>query len=110
MTRLSAYSHQMGRFYLLQKEYGRAISYLEIAEHEIGADAAVHNDLGVAYMESDGPRLEQAGEEFRHALEKDPRFAAAVFNLALLYERTNMPEKAVAEWKRCIQLEPNSDW
>src|SRR5262249_21937214 len=77
MTRLSADSHQMGRFYLLQKEYGRAISYLEIAEREIGAGAAIHNDLGVAYMESDGPRPEQAGEEFRHALDKDPMFTPA---------------------------------
>ena len=110
MTRLSAGSHQMGRFYLLQKEFSRAISDLEMAEREVGAEAAVHNDLGVAYMESDGPRLEQAGEEFRHALDKDPLFAPAVFNLALLYERTNMPEKAVAEWKRYIQLDPNSDW
>ncbi len=110
MTRLSADSHQMGRFYLLQKEFGRAISYLEIAEPEVGAEAAVHNDLGVAYMESDAPRLEQAGEEFRHALDKDPLFAPAVFNRALLYERINTPEKAVAEWKRYIQLDPNSDW
>ncbi len=110
MTRLSADSHQMGRFYLLQTEFSRAISYLEIAEREVGAGAAVHNDLGVAYMESDGPRLEQAGEEFRHAVEKDPLFAPAVFNLALFYERTNTPEKAVAEWKRYIQFDPNSDW
>ena len=110
MTRLSANSYQMGRFYLLQKEFGRAISYLEVAGQEVGAEAAVHNDLGVAYMECDGPRLEEAGEEFRHALEKDPLFAPAVFNLALLHERTNSPEKAVAEWKRYIQLDPNSDW
>jgi len=110
MTRLSADSHQMGRFYLLQKEFGRAISYLEIAEREIGASAAVHNDLGVAYMESDGPRLEEAGEEFRHALDRDPMFTPAVFNVALLYERTNSPERAASEWKRYIRLDPNSGW
>jgi tetratricopeptide (TPR) repeat protein len=110
MTRLAADSHQMGRFYLLQKEFSRAMSYLEIAEREVGAGAAVHNDLGVAYMESDGLRLDQAGEEFRHAVEKDPLFAPAVFNLALFYERTNTPAKAVAEWKRYIQFDPNSDW
>src|SRR5215470_16216225 len=64
MTRLSANSHEMGRFYLLQKEFVRAISYLEIAERETGAGAAVHNDLGVAYLErGDRSSLEKAGDE-----------------------------------------------
>jgi len=110
MTRLSADSHQMGRFYLLQKDFGRSIPYLEIAEREVGAGAAVHNDLGVAYLEGDGSRLEKAGEEFRHALNLDPAFAPAVFNLALFYERTNSPEPAAVQWKRYLQMDPNSDW
>jgi len=110
MTRLGADSHQMGRFYLLQKDFGRSIPYLEIAEREVGAGAAVHNDLGVAYLEGDGSRVEKAGEEFRHALNLDSGFAPAVFNLALFYERTNSPEQAAAQWKRYQQLDPNSDW
>src|SRR5207302_469018 len=61
MTRLAADSHQMGRFYLLQKDFSRSIPYLEIAEREVGAGAAVHNDLGVAYLEGDGSRVEKAG-------------------------------------------------
>ena len=110
MTRLGADSHQMGRFYLLQKDFGRSIPYLEIAEREVGAGAAVHNDLGVAYLEGDGSRVEKAGEEFRHALNLDPAFAPAVFNLALFYERTSSPEPAAMQWRRYLQLDPNSDW
>ena len=110
MTRLSADSHQMGRFYLLQKDFGRALSYLEIAGREVGAGPEVHNDLGVAYLEVDGSRLEQAALEFRRALDLDPAFAPAVFNLALYYERVNAPEQAALVWKGYLQLDSNSDW
>ena len=52
----------------------------------------------------------EAGQEFRHALNLDPAFAPAVFNLALFYERTNAAEQAAVQWKRYLQLDPNSDW
>jgi len=111
MTRLSANSHEMGRFYLLQKEFARAISYLEIAERETGAGPAVHNDLGVAYLErGDRSNLEKAGDEFLHALHQDKSFAAAAFNLALFYEHTNATAQAEAQWKRYLELDPKSDW
>ena len=110
MTKLSANSHEMGRFYLLQKDFARAIPYLEIASREVGAGAEVHNDLGVAYLEADGSRLERAAEEFRRALDLNPAFAPAVFNLALFYERTNAADQAELQWKRYLQLDPNSDW
>ncbi len=110
MTKLSADSHQMGRFYLLQKDFGHALPYLEIAGREAGAGPEVHNDLGVAYLEGDGSRLEQAAEEFQRALKLDTAFLPAVFNLALYHERVNAPEQARLEWKRYLQLDPNSDW
>jgi tetratricopeptide (TPR) repeat protein len=111
MTRLSANSHEMGRFYLLQKDFNRAIPYLEIAEREVGAGPAVHNDLGVAYLESGNvSQLEKAGPEFQHALRDDPSFATAGFNLALFYERTNAAALAEAQWKRYLEIDRNSDW
>jgi tetratricopeptide (TPR) repeat protein len=111
MTRLSANSHEMGRFYLLQKDFERAVSYLEIAERETGAGAAVHNDLGVAYLErGDRSSLDKAEEEFLHALQQDKSFAAAAFNLALFYEHTNSTSQAEAQWKRYLELDSKSDW
>ena len=111
MTRLSANSHEMGRFYLLQKDFRRALPYLEIAEREVGASAAVHNDLGVAYFEDgDGSLLAKAGEEFQHALQQDKAFAAAAFNLALFYERTNAIAQAQSQWKRFLELDSKSEW
>jgi tetratricopeptide (TPR) repeat protein len=111
MHRLSADGHQMGRFYLLQKDFPTAIQYLEIASREVGAAADVHNDLGVAYLESgDSLKLDLAGSEFRKALGLDASFAAAAFNLALFYERANQPEEAATQWKRYLDLDPKSDW
>jgi len=111
MTRHSADSHEMGRFYLLQKDFARALPYLDIAEREVGAGAAVHNDLGVAFLESgEAGRVAKAGQEFRHALELDPGFAPAVFNLALFYERINDPAQAAAQWKQYLQVDATSDW
>jgi hypothetical protein len=111
MTRLSANSHEMGRFYLLQKDFARAIPYLEIAEREVGAGAAVHNDLGVAYLESGNPALfEKAGDEFTHALESDRSFTAAAFNLGIFYERSGAVANAEAEWKTYLGMDSESDW
>lgn len=111
LVRLSANSHEMGRFYLLQKEFGRALQYLVIAEGEVGVDAAVHNDLGVAYLESgEASELEKARQEFLHALKDDPSFADAVFNLGLFYERTNAPAQALAQWKHYLELDSKSQW
>ena len=111
LTRLSADSHQMGRFYLLQKDFKRAINYLELAEKEVGARAEIHNDLGVAYLEGGGEsRLQKAAQEFRHALDSDPTFAPAVFNLAMFYERTGATSEAESQWKRYLQLDSNSAW
>ena len=111
MTRLSANSHEMGRFYLLEKEFRKAIPYLEIAEREVGASAAVHNDLGVAYLEDgNGSHHNKAESEFLHALQHDESFAAAAFNLALFYERSNSTAQAKAQWKRYLELDSESDW
>jgi len=111
MSRLSANSQEMGRFYLLQKDFSRAIPYLEAAERDAEADAAVHNDLGVAYLESGKPaEIEKGGAEFKHALRLDPSFVPAAFNLALFYERTNAPVRAEMQWKQYLELDSRSDW
>jgi len=111
LSRLSADSHQMGRFYLVQKDFKRAIDYLELAEKEVGASAEIHNDLGVAYLEGSGEAgLQKAGQEFRHSLQANPSFAPAIFNLAMLYERMGAVSDAEAQWKRYLQVDSNSAW
>jgi Flp pilus assembly protein TadD len=111
MTRLNAAGHDMGRFYLLQKDFARALAYLEVAEQEVAAGPSVHNDLGVAYMEGGGAtQLERAAAEFRHALELDPGFQPAAYNMALFYERSGRAEEAEAQWRRILQVDAGSPW
>jgi Tfp pilus assembly protein PilF len=101
----------MGRFYLVQKDFKRAINYLELAEKEVGARSEIHNDLGVAYLEGSGQAgLQKAAQEFRHALQGNPSFAPAIFNLAVLYERTGSVSEAETQWRRYLQLDSNSAW
>jgi tetratricopeptide (TPR) repeat protein len=111
MRELSASAYEMGKFYLLQKDFGRAIEYLALAEREPGASADVHNDYGVALLESgNASNVSKAATEFRHALSAKSDYAPAVFNLAILYERTDRPDLAVQQWTKSTQLEPNGDW
>jgi cytochrome c-type biogenesis protein CcmH/NrfG len=111
MSRLSASTYEMGKFYLLQKDFGRAIEYFALAEREPGASADVHNDYGVALLESGiDSNLPRAASEFRHALAAKPDYAPAVFNLAILYERTGRADLAVQQWTKSMQLEPQVDW
>jgi len=111
MSQLSASAYEMGKFYLVQKDFGRAIEYFALAEREPGASADVHNDYGVALLESgDASNISRAAMEFRHALAAQPDYAPAVFNLAILYERTDRPDLAVQQWTKSTQLEPNGEW
>ncbi len=111
MMRLSADAYQTGRFYLLQKDFNRAIRELELAERQAGARAEVHNDLGIAYMESGDPSgIEKASAEFQHALELDPAFAPAVFNLAMFYERSGAARQAESQWTRYLSMDSKSPW
>jgi tetratricopeptide (TPR) repeat protein len=111
MTRLGATPAEMGRFYLLQRNFGRAIEYLRPAAQEQGATAAVHNDLGVAYLESGGSDdLRAATAQFNEALAAKGDFAPAVFNLALAYERLGDVSGERDALTRFLQVETDKAW
>ena len=111
LSRLSATTYEMGQFHLLQKDFGDAIRYLELAERELGNKAEVHNDLGVAYMESNNaPNHLRASTEFNHALELNGDFAPAIFNLAVLYGRLGRTDQSEMFWNRYLRLESDREW
>ena len=111
MTELSAGVHEMGRFYLLQKDFELATQYLEIAEREISASAAVHNDLGVAYLEAGDPaKVSKAGQEFRHALASRSHVCSGNFQSGIVLRTYKRRRKRGAEWKHYLEVDPKSDW
>jgi tetratricopeptide (TPR) repeat protein len=112
MDRFHPDSYSLGRFYLFQRDFERAIPFLEEAASQPGASAAVHNDLGAAYIAAGGgpASLERAEAELQRALTAETGYAPAVFNLGLFYERSGNIGRARMEWLRYIQLDTQSGW
>jgi tetratricopeptide (TPR) repeat protein len=111
MTESSADSYEMGRFFLLNREYGKAIKYLKTAVADPrGVPADVHNDLGVAYLESGEETFAAAESEFRAALTLTATHAPALFNLSILYERQGRIAEAVQRRQQYLELDPDSGW
>jgi tetratricopeptide (TPR) repeat protein len=110
MARLSATSSEMGQFYLLQRKFDRAIDYLQPVARESGATPEIHNDLGVAYLESGAQNLQKALNEFRLALAAKPDFAPASFNLAIVYERMHDTVQERLELTHLLKIETDPAW
>jgi tetratricopeptide (TPR) repeat protein len=111
MTESSADSYELGRFFLLRKEYGKAIRHLKTAVSDPnGVPADVHNDLGVAYLESGEDNFQAAETEFKSALSLSTAHAPALFNLSILYERQGRIAEAVARQRQYLELDPDSGW
>ena len=110
MAARTADAYEMGQFYLLEKEYPNAIKYLRIAAGDNSATADVHNDLGVAYLQSGEEAFGLAEAEFKTALNRNPNHASAVFNLSILYERQGLAGEAEQRWRQYLQLDPESGW
>jgi tetratricopeptide (TPR) repeat protein len=111
MTESSADSYEMGRFFLLRKEFGKAIRHLKTAVSDPkGVPADVHNDLGVAYLESGEDNFVAAETEFKSALSQNTTHAPALFNLSILYERQGRLAEAVERRQQYLELDPDSGW
>lgn len=111
MTRRAADAYRLGRFYLVKKDYDKAVQYLENAARDPNAPADVHNDLGVSYLERNANGdFERAQRGFTSALAIDDGFRPAVFNLSLLYEQQGMTADAEKQWTRYLELDSGSGW
>ena len=114
--------HALGRLYLAERQYDKAIEQLEAALASAPDDPRLHSDLGAALMERgsyESPKTQagtaltdfaQSLEHFNRALTLNPSLLDAVFNRAILYERMDLPRQATAEWRHYLELDPNSQW
>lgn len=114
--------HQLGQYYLSQRQFDQAIDQLEAALALSPNDPSIHSDLGTALLEKG--KAEQTGSDqgkaaelfakslthLNKALELDNSRLEALFNRALLYSQLGLPEKAEQDWKLYIQKDPNSNW
>ena len=114
--------HAIGRLYLMQKEFDKAISELQQALKSAPNNAELYADLGAALLEQakvlrgrkeDGKVMENLAESQQHlstALRLKPALLDATFNRALVLEETMLSEQAREAWQKYIELDPQSEW
>jgi CHAT domain-containing protein/tetratricopeptide (TPR) repeat protein len=114
--------HALGRFYLTQKEFDKAILQFEEALKSSPDDARIHADLGAALLEraktlrdrdEDGQVMEDLAKSQQHlnsALRLNPSQLEAAFNRALCLEELMLPEQAKEAWQSYLTLDPGSKW
>jgi len=109
--------HMLGRVFLTDKEFDKAIEQFEKAVKIEPNRAKTHNDLGVALMEKAKLQTEgnlenfaKANEEFAKAIELDKSLLAAYFNQALCIQALNLPNQAKEAWQKYLQLDSTSQW
>ncbi len=69
---------------------------------KLGAKAEGYNGLGLTYLDEGDER--RARSSFRRAVDKDPTFVDAHYNLALIYEASR-PSKALDAFEKVVELD-----
>ena len=114
--------HNLGRLYLAQKEFDKALTAFDEALKAAPDDATLHSDAGVALFEKGKwERLnDQSGRSeatlarslvhLNRALELNGSLPEARFNRALLYMTLRLPQQAAEDWRVYLAQDPNSPW
>ncbi|HEV7374116.1 MAG TPA: CHAT domain-containing protein [Pyrinomonadaceae bacterium] len=114
--------HALGRFYLTQKEFDKAIFQFKEALKASPDDAQILADLGATLLEQakllrdrdeDGKVMEKLAESqanLNTALRLKPSLLEASFNRALVLEEMMLPEQAREAWQSYLTLDPQSEW
>jgi CHAT domain-containing protein len=114
--------HALGKYYLAERQFDRAIDQFNAALSLEPRNARVHSDLGAALLEKGKSRASEGGqgevvEEFAQsldhlnkALELNDSLLEALFNRALLYEQMVLPQRAEDDWRRYLEKDQNSEW
>ncbi len=108
--------HALGRVYLTEKEFDKAIEQFNQAIKLTPNNAKLHNDLGIAIMEKARSHTEgnlenfgRANKEFAKAIELDKNLLEAYFNQALCIQ-TYLPNQAKEAWQKYLELDSTSRW
>jgi len=113
--------HALGRAYLMDREFDKAIEELNEALKGNELDQKIYSDLGVALFEKGKAQGRSGGENSKEAMleslkhlnraiDLDGSLAEAFFNRGLLYQEIGEAESAIADWKRYLEIDSTSKW
>ena len=87
------------------KRYLEAIAYYVQSSKEFRSGVIFYNDLGVQLASQN--LLDGALAAFERAIELDPLYADAHFNLGLAYWKKGLKNEAIFEFKAALKINPN---
>lgn len=114
--------HALGRYYLTQQKFDKAIDQMTIAAADDQQNARLQSDLGAALLEKgsagrsnaeSGASLEDFARSLEHlnkALSLDDSLLEALFNLALCHQYMLLNQQARKDWQKYLEHDPNSSW
>ncbi|MEK6299978.1 MAG: CHAT domain-containing protein [Acidobacteriota bacterium] len=114
--------HDLGRLYLAQGDFDKAIDQFEKALKSDPNNAQLHSDYGAALLEKGkddlsgdepGKSLEEFAASLEHlnmALDLDDGLLESRFNRALLYQYMMLPQQAAADWHKYLEKDSSSKW
>jgi tetratricopeptide (TPR) repeat protein len=102
----------LGKIYFNEKGlyYEAVTAYKKAIELD---PASVEGRMGLGEVYEDKGLYKEAADEYRKVIELDSKHSGAMYNLAIVYEKTD-PREAIAQWERYIalasQLPSEKDW
>ncbi|HEV2915077.1 MAG TPA: CHAT domain-containing protein [Pyrinomonadaceae bacterium] len=114
--------HALGRFYLAELKFDRAIEQFNKALATDENNPQLQSDLGAALLEKGkldrlnreaGKSFEELAESLGHlnrAIELNGSLLEAIFNRALCHQYMLLPQQAAADWRTYLERDPDSEW
>jgi superkiller protein 3 len=96
----------MGRVYMAQKEYSKAVEAYRDAKRYVNQDFIIY-ELGIALFEAG--RIKEAISEFQEGVGLAPQDASMRYRLALAFLKDGSKKAAVIEFKKAAELAPKSE-
>jgi rhomboid protease GluP len=99
-------SYRIATIYLKKNELTNAEKYFKICQKLKSDFPPVYNDLGIVAKKKGN--IVSAKQLFMKAISLNKNYAAAYFNLGLLYYQNKEFEYALQNFKKCRQIFPNN--
>jgi Tfp pilus assembly protein PilF len=96
----------IGRLYLAQKEYEKAVGAFQDAKRYAKQDFIIY-ELGSALLEAG--RAKEAVQEFREGVAMSPQNANLRYSLALALLKDGNKKEALAEFRKAAELAPGTE-